>query len=67
MVGTKIYHKERITYIVANDPEDKKVPVEGMGVHYIVPEGEEDAGLISRFEVYIDISPVLTRWAEVNV
>ncbi|KAM3073398.1 hypothetical protein ACMFMG_004702 [Clarireedia jacksonii] len=65
-VGNKIYESCFITYIVANDPEEKKIKIPAFGKIFLVEEGDEEAGKIERFEVFLDASEVFRRIQEFN-
>ncbi|RDL35291.1 uncharacterized protein BP5553_07222 [Venustampulla echinocandica] len=68
-ITNKIYLACNITYVVAQDPENKEVTVPAMGVAYLLSE-EEASGkgnaVLERFDVYLDFSPVLARTEEVK-
>ncbi|KAF4630317.1 hypothetical protein G7Y89_g7824 [Cudoniella acicularis] len=68
-----IYLRCDITYIVSNDPENKKITLHTVGIFTLdavagkglIGEGEGE-GIMEKIEVYIDLSPVLGRVEELN-
>lgn len=64
LVGNKIYESCLLTYIVANDPEEKKIKIPAFGKIFLVEEGQDEAGKMERFEVYLDPSEVFKRIQE---
>lgn len=59
-VGNKIYQSCFITYVVKNDPEERKMKIPAFGKIFLVEEGEEK-GKIARFEVFLDPSEIFAR------
>ena len=58
--GNKIYLTCTITYVVKNDPKKEVFKIPTAGVFYL-----SDEGVVEKFEVYLDPSPVFTRISEV--
>lgn len=48
-----------------HDPRKEKFKIPALGVFSLVPEAENNEGMIKRFEVYIDLGPVHKRMGEV--
>jgi len=65
VVENRIYQSASISYVIRNDPEDKIIRVLGMAVFHLVPMGEEEAGMMQRFDVYLDPTPIGARIKEV--
>ncbi|PQE08937.1 Cystinosin protein [Rutstroemia sp. NJR-2017a WRK4] len=65
-IGNKVYESCFITYIVANDPEEKKIKIPAFGKIFLVEEGKEEAGKMERFEVFLDPSEVFARIQELT-
>lgn len=52
VVGNKIYQAARITYGVAGDPEDEKIPIDGFAVFH--RRGDK----VELFEVFLNPAPL---------
>lgn len=65
VVGDIIYQAAHISYLAKGDPEKRVITVPGFAVFHRVPPGGEDEGKTSRFDVYIDTSPLAQRMKEV--
>ncbi|KAH8549516.1 hypothetical protein BGW37DRAFT_469038 [Umbelopsis sp. PMI_123] len=57
----QIYQVARVIYKVTNDPFGEPIVIPGLAVFHKAPEDSK----ISRFDVYIDISPVIKRKQDV--
>lgn len=66
MIKNTIYTKTTITYGIANDPENIRITLPGMLVFHLDPEKKVGEPCVERFEVYVDIGPVLGRIGEVG-
>ena len=61
VVGNTIYQAATISYVVKGDPEKVVVKLTGFAVFCRAPVGEEEAGKVARFEVYLDPAPLKER------
>jgi len=61
VAGNKIYLTCTITYVVKGDLKKEKFVIPTLGVYCL-----EESGELKRFEVYIDIGPVMARVGEVH-
>lgn len=69
MINNKIYLECTISYVVAQDAENKEVTIPAMGVVFLLPEEEaqgKGSAILDRFDVYLDFAPVLARVEEVK-
>ena len=67
VIGDKIYQAADITYVIKGDPEAVPILIHGMANYFRKPAGAQEAGKITRFEVYLDSLPLVRRMDEVAV
>ena len=65
VVGDKLYLFNTIYYVVKSDPKTEKFKVRAVGVCHFKPAGDVQEGLLEKFQIYCDASPVFARVAEV--
>ena len=65
MAGDKIYLITRIEYVVKNDPTKEVIDLPAVAVFYLKPAGDAEENMISKFEAYIDGSPIMKRVGEI--
>jgi hypothetical protein len=66
VINNRIYLRCFITYVVKNDPENKKIRIPVVGVFLLVPESRNGEAVIESFEAYLDASGVFARVGEVR-
>ena len=66
MVNSRIYLRCFITYVVKDDPENKKIRIPASGCFHLVPEARKGEVVIRKFDVYLDASEVFARIEDVK-